>query len=124
MPEAEGLINAFLSFTKSSILVLSPKIEPLVNELLGSTANTATFLPKWVKCVPKASIKVLFPTPGTPVIPIRTDLLACGKHCLIIAFAFSKCCGFVLSTRVIALLNAVISPFKIALTKSSVVGCD
>ena len=76
LPEGEGRIKAFLFFTKSSIRVLSPKILPLVNELLGSTARTATFLLRLVKCVPKASINVLFPTPGTPVIPILTDLFA------------------------------------------------
>ena len=68
--------------------VLSPKILPLFSELLGSTANTATFLPCEVKCLPKASIKVLFPTPGTPVIPILTELFAKGKQRSKIAFAF------------------------------------
>ena len=39
-------------------------------------ASTATLCPFWVKNFPKVSIKVLFPTPGTPVIPILTDLFA------------------------------------------------
>ena len=76
VPEGEGRIKALSSFTKSSILVLSPKIEPLLKLLLGSTAKTAIFLPCDVKKVPKVSIKVLFPTPGTPVIPILTDVFA------------------------------------------------
>jgi len=81
--------------------------------LLGSTARTATFLPNPVKCFPKASINVLFPTPGTPVIPIRTDLLACGKQAFITSLAFAKWFALVLSTKVIARLNAAIVPDKI-----------
>jgi hypothetical protein len=88
-PLGEGRIYAFGSFTNSSIRVLSPKILPLLIELLGSMAKTATLFPFWVKYFPKASIKVLFPTPGTPVIPILTDLFAKGKHCSIMAFAFA-----------------------------------
>jgi hypothetical protein len=58
--------------------------------LLGSTARTATFFPNDVRCFPKASMNVLFPTPGTPVIPIRIDLFAWGKHAWIMAFAFFR----------------------------------
>ena len=76
VPEGEGLIKAFLSVTNCSIRVLSPKIDPLFTELLGSTAKIATFFPWLVNCLPKASINVLLPTPGTPVIPIRMELLA------------------------------------------------
>lgn len=57
-------------------------------ELLGSMANTATFFPWDVNCFPKLSIKVLFPTPGTPVIPILTELFAWGKQPSKISFAF------------------------------------
>jgi hypothetical protein len=49
---------------------------PFVIVLLGSMARTATFLPNPVRCFPKASIKVLFPTPGTPVMPILMELFA------------------------------------------------
>jgi len=60
---------------KLFILVLSPKILPPVFLLLGSIAKTAIFLFLLsIKKVPKDSIKVLFPTPGTPVIPILTEL--------------------------------------------------
>ena len=83
-------------------------------------AKTATRLPSDVKYVPKVSIKVLFPTPGTPVIPIRMDLLACGKHPFIMVLACSKCFGFLLSIKVIALLSAGICPFKIEEIKVSV----
>ena len=86
-PDAEGRIKAFLSLTNSSIRVLSPKILPCEMVLLGSTARTATFLPKLVKCFPKASIKVLLPTPGTPVMPILTDSFTCDKHELMTSLA-------------------------------------
>ena len=89
-PEADGRMKAFSSFTNSSMRVLSPKILPCEIVLLGSTARTATFFPKPVRYFPKASIKVLFPTPGTPVIPIRTDLLAYGKQAVITSLAFAK----------------------------------
>ena len=36
--------------------------------------NTANFLSRFAKWFPKDSIKVLFPAPGTPVIPIRRVL--------------------------------------------------
>ena len=75
-PAGEGLIKACLLLTNSSILVLSPKILPLLIELLGSMASTATFLFFSVNCIPNASMKVLFPTPGTPVMPILIDLFA------------------------------------------------
>ena len=73
-PVGEGRIKAFFSLTKFSILVLSPRILPLLIELLGSIASTATFFPSFIKWFPKASIKVLLPTPGTPVIPILIEL--------------------------------------------------
>ena len=38
----------------------------------GSTASTATLCPFWVRKLPSASIVVDLPTPGTPVMPIRT----------------------------------------------------
>ena len=52
---------------------MSPRILPFVCSLLGSIVSTASFLPSPVKCNPKVSIKVLFPAPGTPVIPILID---------------------------------------------------
>jgi len=53
--------------------VLSPKTLPLEFSLLGSMARTASFL-FFVIFSPRDSIKVLLPTPGTPVIPILKDL--------------------------------------------------
>ena len=58
-PSAEGLIKALDSFTKSSIRVLSPIILPPLIELLGSTANTATFNFFWTINFPNCSINVL-----------------------------------------------------------------
>ena len=91
--------------------------------LLGSTAKTATFFPKEVKCLPKASINVLFLTPGTPVIPIRTDLFACGKQAVITSLAFAKWLALMLSTKVIARLRAEIFSDKITSINSCEEGC-
>ena len=74
--EGEGLIKALGSFANSSILVLSPRMLPFVISLLGSTAKTAILRPSLVTYLPNDSIKVLFPTPGTPVTPILIDFLA------------------------------------------------
>ena len=72
---AEGLgrINDFGCTESCSIRVLSPKILPLLRSLLGSIANTASFPPFSSTCKPNTSIEVLFPAPGTPLIPIRTE---------------------------------------------------
>jgi hypothetical protein len=51
--------------------VLSPRMLPPVTLLLGSMASTATRLPCRVSSVPSASMNVLLPTPGTPVMPTR-----------------------------------------------------
>ena len=67
-------MNAFLFIESFSILVLSPKIDPPENRDEGSTANTATLRPFFISFIPKDSIKVDLPTPGTPVIPILIDL--------------------------------------------------
>jgi|GEM_PF-7036826 len=47
---------------------------PPLRLLLGSMASTATRWPRSVNMVPKPSMKVLLPAPGTPVMPIRLDL--------------------------------------------------
>jgi hypothetical protein len=59
-------------------------ILPPVLLLLGSMASTASFLPHPVTFLPNDSIKVLFPTPGIPVIPIRIELPEKGRHSSII----------------------------------------
>lgn len=86
-------------------------------ELVGSIASMAMRLPCDVKCFPKASINVLFPTPGTPVMPILIDLLACGKQAFIMVLACSKCLWFSLSTKVIARLKAAMFLLRIEETK-------
>jgi hypothetical protein len=58
--------------------VLSPRIEPPVSGDDGSTASTATRKPSPSKCMPKVSMKVDLPTPGTPLMPIRSAPPVCG----------------------------------------------
>src|SRR5690606_12924346 len=101
--------------------VLSPKMLPCETLLVGSTARTATFFPRFARCIPKTSIKLLFPTPGTPVMPILTDLWECGKQLSIIFEALVLCSCWVLSTRVIALHRALLFQAIICATISSTV---
>ena len=119
-PEGEGRIKAFSSVESSSMRVLSPRMLPLERSLLGSIASTASRFPLAVKNFPKLSIKVLFPTPGTPVIPTLTELPECGRHFSIMVWAISKCSGLTLSTNVMARLSTTLSPASIPLTYSSI----
>ena len=112
-PAGEGRMKAFSSAERSSILVLSPRILPPERSLEGSMASTASFLPEAVIRVPRDSMKVLFPTPGTPVIPILTDFPAWGKLLFIIPRASSWCSGKALSIMVIAWLRRERSPLMI-----------
>ena len=100
--DGEGRIKAFFSLDKASIRVLSPRILPFERSLLGSIASTASLRPWLIKCMPKESIEVLFPAPGTPVIPIRTDFPAKGKHFSITSCATCWCSCLELSTKVTA----------------------
>jgi hypothetical protein len=60
VPElGEGRTYAHECLDNSIILVLSPKIEPPLNEEEGSTAKTATLCPDSTSIMPNASIKVL-----------------------------------------------------------------
>ena len=54
----------------SLILTLSPKIAPPVTWLVGSTANTAGFVPNFFIAIAVLLIKELLPAPAGPVIPI------------------------------------------------------
>src|SRR6056297_1365340 len=119
VPEGEGRIKAFGSLAKVSIRVLSPKILPLLRELVGSTAKTATLFPWSVKVLPNVSIKELLPTPGTPVIPKRILFVGCVKHFSIMALAFSKCAVLVLSNKVMALASIALLPSKIPWARAS-----
>ena len=116
----EGRINAFSSFESSSILVLSPKIEPLFNEELGSMAKTATFFPFLIANRPKFSIKVDFPAPGTPVIPTLTLFPVSGRISFKIISACSRCSRFLLSTKVMAFPRMRLSPDFMPVINSSV----
>ncbi|MBA7564993.1 hypothetical protein ES708_06662 [subsurface metagenome] len=109
----EGRINALGSAASFSILVLSPIILPLERALLGSMAKTASFLSNPVTYVPSASINVLLPTPGTPVIPTRTDFPQRGRHCSIISWAITWWSDKELSISVIAWLKMILFPSKI-----------
>ena len=75
--------------------------------------KTANFNPKSVMWFPKDSINVLFPAPGTPVMPILIESLFLLFSFTRILFANSWSESILLSERVIALDNAVILPFLI-----------
>ena len=61
-------------------------------------------------------MKVLFPTPGEPVMPIRIDLPVLGKISFKIFCAIPECFGELLSISVMALAKTFLSSFKIPLT--------
>ena len=71
-----GRIKALFSVDNSFMRVLSPNIDPRERSDDGSMANTAKRLPILHSSVPKASIKVDLPAPGTPVMPSRIELPA------------------------------------------------
>ena len=108
--EGEGRTNAAGSTDRRCMRVLSPRIEPPLRVLEGSTASTATRRPSSVRTVPKASMKVLLPTPGTPVMPIRWARPVRGAIALSKARAAVRCAGLRLSTSVMARPSAVRSP--------------
>ena len=59
--------------------VLSPRIDPPLRVLDGSTASTATRWPASMTCRPTASINVDLPTPGDPETPTRVDRPVSGR---------------------------------------------
>ena len=59
--------------------VLSPRIEPPLRVLDGSTANTATRCSRSTSERPSASMNVDFPAPGAPEMPTRIALPVCGS---------------------------------------------
>ena len=118
-PAGEGLMYASCRLDRVPILVLSPRMEPLVTELVGSTDSTATLCPLSHSILPKASIIVLLPAPGTPVIPIRRAFPVWGSSRCNTRCALTKCLELLLSMRVIALDNTMRSPFRTPSTYSS-----
>ncbi len=77
----EGLGRMYaISCTESfSMRVLSPRMEPPDTVLDGSIVSTATRCPLAIRYRPSASMKVLLPTPGTPLMPRRKALPVCGS---------------------------------------------
>ena len=79
--DGEGRMKARSSTARRSMRVLSPRMLPPETGLDGSTLSTATFSPRSrIRCMPRASMKVLLPTPGTPVIPTRSEWPVCGSR--------------------------------------------
>ena len=109
-----GRIKALGSLQRVSIRVLSPRILPLLFSLLGSIASTASLCPFDVMKLPNASMNVLFPAPGTPVMPMRIVFVplftVCSWQAAMIFCATSLCAGRLLSTSVIAWLRIVVLP--------------
>ena len=60
--------------------VLSPRIDPPVRVLDGSTASTATRCPASTRCMPSASMNVDLPAPGAPVMPTRIARAGRGQE--------------------------------------------
>ena len=71
-PDGDGRTKASSLAVSAAIRVRSPRTEPPVRELLGSTATTATRCPCSMSRVPSASMKVDLPAPGIPEMPTRS----------------------------------------------------
>ena len=78
-PVGDGRTNASGDRVSSSIRVLSPRIDPPLRVLDGSTASTATRCSRSTSESPSASMNVDFPAPGAPEIPTRIAFPAWGK---------------------------------------------
>ena len=91
--------------------VLSPRMLPPEIGLEGSTLSTATFSPRSrIRCIPSVSMKVLLPTPGTPVIPTRRAWPVRGNSASNMRAASSPSEGSSLSITVMARARTVRSP--------------
>src|ERR1051326_8325659 len=105
-------MNASDAAASRGMRFLSPRMLPPESALDGSTASTATRLPPAIRCSPNASMKVLFPTPGTPLTPTRAARPVAGRR-----ISSSRCASRwwsarVLSTSVIAFASARRSPLR------------
>ena len=109
-PAGEGRMKAPCRRDSSSMRVLSPRIEPPPRLDEGSMASTASERPCSSSDSPKRSMKVDLPTPGTPVMPSRTDLPACGSRAPSSTSARSRWSERVDSIRVMAWASARRSP--------------
>src|SRR3989442_9306339 len=99
--------------------VLSPRMLPPESALEGSTASTATFFPRPIRWSPKASMKVLFPTPGTPLTPTRAARPVAGSRSSRSRCAARWWSARVLSTSVIALASARRLPARTSAASAS-----
>ena len=117
-----GRMNALGCTARRSMRVLSPSMLPLVRSELGSMASTASLPPSLRTWSPNASILVLLPAPGTPVIPMRSALPVFGSSPCKTRWALSKSLGALLSIRVIALDNITRLPSPTPFPISSRVG--
>src|SRR2546426_5261903 len=99
--------------------VLSPRMLPPESALEGSTASTATFFPRPIRWSPQASMKVLFPTPGTPLTPTRAARPVSGSRSSRSRCAARWWSARVLSTSVIALASARRLPARTSAASAS-----
>src|SRR5690606_17798555 len=72
-----------------------------------------------MRSLPKLSMKVDFPAPGTPVMPMRTDFPVYGIILFSKSSACSRCSAFRLSTSVMALPSIRLLPDLIPFISSS-----
>ena len=113
----DGRMKARSSTARRSMRVLSPRMLPPEIGLDGSTLSTATLSPRSrIRYMPSASMKVLLPTPGTPVMPTRRDLPVCGRMASSSRAAKSPSAGSSLSITVMARARITESPFRMPST--------
>ena len=104
--EGLGRIKACSWTDNFSMRVLSPKIDPPDKLDEGSIAKTATRWPCSIRYKPRVSIKVDFPTPGTPEIPRRNEQPVCGNKVFKMSSARARWSTRVDSNKVIDLARA------------------
>src|SRR5262245_12154553 len=107
-------MNAPRCRLSSVMRVLSPRMLPPVTVELGSTASTATRLPALHRRSPSVSISVLLPTPGAPVMPMRSEPPVCGSNVCNSSSAAVTSAALWLSTSVMPRARAAVSPPRIA----------
>ncbi len=115
-----GRMNEAGCTASFSMRVLSPRMLPLERSLLGSMASTANLPPfSFSTCMPKASMEVDLPAPGTPLIPTRMLLPLYGRHLSMTSCALAWWSALTLSTRVTACERMVTSPLTMPSTSSA-----
>ena len=106
VPAGDGRINAWGLTLNKGMRVLSPRIEPPLSAEVGSTASTATRCPASVRYWPSVSIKVDFPTPGDPEMPILRLVRPEARLAAIKSAALDRSAALVDSTNVMPLAKA------------------